>query len=86
MVDQQQRSDLSWRWPDYSPSATDRARMLTNGKLQRELERQQSRSSLKKLQELRKAKGAEQIKSDIAASIARVKARSNADSDLPTPE
>ena len=56
MVDQQQRSDLSWRWPDYSPSATDRARMLTNGKLQRELERQQSRSSLKKLQELRKVK------------------------------
>ncbi len=75
MQDQTQQPDLSWRWDDYSPQSTQRARQQTQRKIDRESAREQSRSSLKKLRSLRKEKGSEQIKSDIAASIARVKAR-----------
>lgn len=75
MVDQPQTSDLSWRWEDYSPQATQRARQQTNAKIAREGKRQQEKSSAKKLKELRKEKGSEQIKLDIAAAIARVKNR-----------
>lgn len=77
MADQPQQPDLSWRWDDYSPAATRRAREQTNAKLAREQKRNQAKSSLRKLQELRKEKGSEQIKMDIAAAIARVKARDN---------
>ncbi len=73
MVDQTQSPDLTWRWEDYSPTATQRARHQTNAKIARELARTQSKSSLKRLKELRKEKGSEQIKLDIAASIERVK-------------
>lgn len=75
MVDQEQKPELSWRWDDYSPEATARARQQTNAKLSREQQRQQAKSSMQKLKELRKEKGAEQIKMDIAAAIARVKKR-----------
>jgi len=75
MVDQTQEPQLSWRWNDYSPEATSRAREQTNAKIARESNRQNSKSSLKKLKELRKDKGREQIKTDIAAAIARVKQR-----------
>ncbi len=76
MVDQPQASDISWRWDDYSPEATQRARAQTSAKLEREDKRQQAKSSAKKLKELRKEKGSEQIKLDIAAAIERVKNRS----------
>jgi len=75
MVDQAQTSDLSWRWNDYSPAATARARYQTNAKLARESKRDQAKSSMQKLKALRKEKGSEQIKSDIAAALARVKQR-----------
>lgn len=75
MVDQSQSPDLSWRWDDYSPAATARARQLTNAKLAREKQRQAAKSSAQKLKELRKEKGSEQIKLDIAAALARVKQR-----------
>lgn len=75
MLDQTQAPDLSWRWPDYSPQATKRARELTNAKLERESKRSQERSSLKRLRELRKEKGSDQIKLDIQAALNRVKAR-----------
>lgn len=75
MVNQVQTPELNWRWPDYSPEATDRARQQTNAKVERDTLRKQSKSSMKKLKELRKDTGGEQIKLDIAASIARVKAR-----------
>jgi len=75
MVDQTQEPQLSWRWNDYSPEATSRAREQTNAKIARESNRQNAKSSLKKLKELRKDKGREQIKTDIAAAIARVKQR-----------
>lgn len=81
MIDQQQHPDLSWRWPDYSPQAASRARILTNNKLQREQKRSQSKSSLRKLRELSKEKGSAQIKNDIAASIARVRERAKSDKD-----
>lgn len=81
MQDQAQDTDFSWRWNDYSPQATQRAREQTEAKLSRELSRQQSKSSLKKLRELRKDKGSDQIKLDIAASIARVKARNSTNND-----
>jgi len=75
MVDQVHQPDLSWRWDDYSPSATARARQQTNAKLAREQARRQTNSSLQRLKELRKEKGSEQIKLDIAAALARVKKR-----------
>ncbi|MFT6101120.1 MAG: electron transport complex protein RnfB [Arenicella sp.] len=75
MVDQIQQTEQSWRWPDYSPEAAQRARTQTNAKLEREDKRRSDKSSMKKLKELRKEKGSEQIKLDIAASLARVKAR-----------
>jgi len=75
MVDQTQDSELGWRWDDYSPQATQRARHQTQAKIDREAKRQQARSSAKKLKELRKEKGSEQIKLDIAAAIERVKSR-----------
>ncbi len=75
MVAQQQSPELGWRWPDYSPTATNRARMLTNAKLTREAARKKARSSEKRLRELRKEKGGEQIKRDIAAALARVQER-----------
>ena len=67
--------ECDWRWPDYSPTATQRARQQTNQKLAREANRQQAKSSMSKLRELRKDKGADQIKSDIAAALARVQQR-----------
>ena len=75
MVDQIQQAETDWRWPDYSPQAALRARSQTNAKLDREDKRQSDKSSMKKLKELRKEKGSEQIKLDIAAALARVKAR-----------
>jgi len=77
MVDQIQQAEHDWRWPDYSPQATQRAREQTNAKLEREDKRKADKSSMKKLKELRKEKGSEQIKLDIAASLARVKARNS---------
>lgn len=75
MVDQIQTPELTWRWDDYSPEATQRGREQTNEKIKRDAKRKQSKSSMQKLKELRKEKGSEQIKVDIAAAIARVKAR-----------
>lgn len=75
MVDQVQTPDLSWRWDDYSPLATSRARSLTEAKLEREAKRTQAKSSERKLKELRKEKGSEQIKLDIQAALVRVKQR-----------
>ncbi len=77
MVKQAQNTQDDWRWPDYSPVATSRSRELTNSKIQREAQRQQNKSSLSKLKELRKDTGTEQIKSDIAAALERVKQRNN---------
>jgi electron transport complex protein RnfB len=77
MVEQGQVAQSNWRWQDYSPEATHRAREQTNAKVERETRRLQSKSSMKKLKELRKETGSEKIKLDIAASIARVKARNS---------
>lgn len=76
-VNPSEEIDLTWRWDDYSPQDTARARSQTNNKLVREKKRQQARSSVKKLKELRKEKGTEQIKLDIAAAINRVKSKEN---------
>ncbi|NND82760.1 MAG: RnfABCDGE type electron transport complex subunit B [Gammaproteobacteria bacterium] len=84
MVEQQQSPDLTWRWPDYSPAATARARRQTVAKLAREQQREHDKSSLHKLRELRQQKGSDQIKQDIAAALERVAARTDtspADSD-----
>ena len=75
MIAHPQDGDLSWRWPDYSPQATSRARQQTEAKLQREAKRNHQRSSEQRLKELRKTKGSEQIKLDIAATLARVKSK-----------
>ena len=75
MVADKQAAEIHWRWSDYSPSQTQRSRELTNAKLQRETRRTQDKSSVKRLRELRKDKGAEQIKADIAATLARAKQR-----------
>jgi electron transport complex protein RnfB len=75
MIDQPQQPELNWRWNDYSPEATARARQQTNAKIERGQARQQRRSSLRKLKELRKEKGGAQIKADIAAAVARANKR-----------
>lgn len=77
MVDQVQTPQKDWVWLDYSPEATERARVQTNEKLARDAKRKDAKSSMKKLKELNKEKGSDQIKSDIAAAIARVKARNS---------
>ena len=70
-----QTPNITWRWDDYSPEAANQARIQTNIKVARETNRKQAKSSEKKLKELRKEKGSEQIKMDIAAALARVKNR-----------
>lgn len=75
LLDQTQTPELSWRWDDYSPEASHRARQQTNAKLLRDDKRAQAKSSMQKLKELRKEKGSEQIKLDIAAALERVRAR-----------
>lgn len=75
MIELTQSPDVSWRWTDYSPSATQRARLQTNAKIAREQRRSGEKSSLRKLKELRKEKGQDQIKTDIAAAVARVRDR-----------
>ena len=69
------QADLRWRWQDYSPESTNQARNKTEFKIQRELNRNNAKSSEKKLKDLRKEKGSEQIKMDIAAALERVKNR-----------
>lgn len=76
-----QPTEIHWRWQDYSPASTQRARELTNNKLTRESKRDENKSSMRRLRELRKAKGSEQIKEDIAATLARVKQRQTKPSD-----
>lgn len=78
MVIQEQEPDLRWRWQDYSPEATERARSQTEAKLAREAKRLSAKSSMDKLKALSKD-GPDKIKLDIAASIARVKERSQGD-------
>lgn len=75
MIDQAQSPALDWRWPDYSPQDTQRARANTEAKLARDQARQQQRSSLKKLRALQSDAGTERIKLDIAAAVARVKSK-----------
>ena len=77
MIDQDQQEEISWRWPDYSPTTTQRARELTELKLERQAKRSADKSSMQKLKALRKEKGTEQIKQDIAAALKRVKERGN---------
>ena len=77
MLPHPQATQIDWRWNDYSPAATTRAREQTNAKLEREERRRQSRSSAQRLRELRKEKGSEQIQQDIAAALARAAARQN---------
>lgn len=75
MLDVSMQAEIDWRWPDYSPASTERARRLTNSKLERENRRKLEQSSSKKLAKLRQSHGSDQIKQDIAASLARVRAR-----------
>ena len=78
MIDQQQQPDLSWRWQDYSPQATQKARQQTQAKIEREKQRQQAKSSLTKLKALRQ-ESSEHIKNDIAAAVARASKRKQGD-------
>lgn len=75
MVETNETPEAGWRWDDYSPDKVARARNLTEAKLARLTKRQQDKSSLDKLKELRKTQGSDQIKSDIAAALQRVKDR-----------
>lgn len=81
MVDQAQSPDLAWRWEDYSPTSTSKARLAHSTKLSREQKRSSDRSSVRKLSELRKSKGSEQIKLEIAASLARINQTRNGNTE-----
>jgi electron transport complex protein RnfB len=71
MVPDAKEAEISWRWQDYSPESTQRAREQTNAKLEREMNREQARSSMKKLREMRKESGANEIKADISEILKR---------------
>ena len=70
-IETKETPKLDWRWDDYSPEATKRARQQTNNKLAREAKRLQIKSSERKLKELRKQQGSDQIKQDIASAVKR---------------
>lgn len=71
MVADHKEAEISWRWQDYSPDSTQRARAQTNAKIERESMREQQRSSAKKLNALRKDSGAGEIKADISEILRR---------------
>lgn len=64
-------ADFNWRWEDYSPEATTRAREQTNAKIAREKKRQLAKSSMQKLKTLRHDAGSDTIKNEIAEAVKR---------------
>ncbi len=63
-----------WRWTEYNPEQTQKAREQTESKIQREASREKEISANKKLKEMRKA-SASDLKLDIMAAVKRAQAK-----------
>ncbi len=63
-----------WRWEQYSPEQTNKAREQTNAKLVREGARNKTIAANKKLKEMRQASG-DELKLDIMAAVKRAQAK-----------
>jgi len=66
------QSEPHWRWDEYSPEQTQKAREQTEAKLIREQARAKTVSANKKLKEMRKASNKD-LKNDILAAVQRAK-------------
>ena len=65
----------NWRWPDYSPAETERARRRTAARLQRLTAQQAQRDAHRKARRLGQHRHRQKIKREIQAAVARVRAR-----------
>jgi len=63
---------LDWRWQEYSPEQTEKARQQTQAKIDREQAREKTVSANKKLKEMRKANNLD-LKNDILAAVERAR-------------
>ena len=66
------QTEPNWRWDDYSPEQTQKAREQTEAKIIREQARAKTISANKKLKEMRKASD-QDLKNDILAAVRRAK-------------
>ncbi len=71
---QPQEPQPHWRWTEYNPEQTQKAREQTESKIQREASREKEISANKKLKEMRKA-SASDLKLDIMAAVKRAQAK-----------
>lgn len=67
--------DGDWRWPDYSPAETERARRRAAARLQRLAARQAQRDAHRNARRPAQLRQRQQIKQEIQAAVARVRAR-----------
>lgn len=65
----------NWRWPDYSPAETERARNRTAARRQRLAARQAQRDADRNARRLAQYQHRQNIKQEIQAAVARVRAR-----------
>ncbi len=65
----------NWRWPNYSPAETERARRRTAARLQRLATQQAQRDAHRKARRLAQQRHRQEIKQEIQAAVARVRAR-----------
>ena len=73
--DQAADSISTWRWPDYSPEQTRIARERTYARHNRLQVRAKEKSAEKRLKDIRKNAKPGQLKAEIAAAVARAKAK-----------
>jgi electron transport complex protein RnfB len=65
----------NWRWPDYSPAETERARRRTAARLRRLNARQTRRDAHRRARRLAQQRHRQQIKKEIQAAVDRVRSR-----------
>ncbi len=75
----EQKPGPHWRWTEYSPEQTAKAREQTQSKLAREDARAKSIAANKKLKEMRQA-SSDDLKLDIMAAVKRAQAKKQQDS------
>ena len=74
----QAETQLDWRWSEYSPEQTQKARQQTEAKLVRETAKEKAIVANKKLKAMRKA-SADDLKLDILAAVKRANAKKISD-------
>ncbi len=71
----QQRQASTWRWPEYSPDQTERARAQSRARQSRLKQIKRSRSLQKKHLALKRSGAREQIRQEIKAAVGRTRSR-----------